>query len=338
MIFQSINKVPGFKIGHAQNLDALTGCTVILCDDGSIGGVDQRGGAPGTRETDLLRPLHLVDSVNAILLAGGSAYGLDAAGGVMKYLEEEGRGVNVGPTVVPIVPAAVLMDLGIGDPKIRPDQTMGYLACLNASDEEPQQGNFGAGTGATVGKVLGISQAMKGGIGHAAVEIGGGVWIGAIIAVNALGDIVAPNQRKIIAGTRTIKKSIVKIGSDDYFADSLSIMASYLGQKSLGFAARQNTVIGAVLTNAKLTKDETNKLAQAGQNGLVLCVQPSHTMFDGDTMFAVSSQKKPSDVNAVCAFAPHVVAQAILNAVLTAESVKGIPAASDISQFERQDT
>lgn len=336
MKFDSIHKVPGFKIGQAQDFEALTGCTVILCDDGSIGGVDQRGGSPGTRETDLLRPLHMVETVNALLLTGGSAFGLDAAGGVMKYLEEHGKGINVGPTVVPIVPAAVLMDLGIGNPKVRPDLKMGYQACLNASDASPEQGNYGAGTGATVGKVLGINQAMKGGIGHAAVEIGGGVWIGAIVAVNAMGDIVDPESRKIIAGARTIKKSVIKIGDEDLFANTLTIMASFLGQKSMKIASKQNTVIGAVLTNAKLNKNETNKLAQSGQNGLVLSVQPSHTMFDGDTMFAVSSQKKSSDINAIAAFAPLVVAQAIVNAICSAKSVGAIPAASDFAENERK--
>ena len=336
MKFDSIHKVPGFKIGQAQDFEALTGCTVILCDDGSIGGVDQRGGSPGTRETDLLRPLHMVETVNALLLTGGSAFGLDAAGGVMKYLEEHGKGIKVGPTVVPIVPAAVLMDLGIGNAKVRPDQQMGYQACLNATDSSPEQGNYGAGTGATVGKVLGINQAMKGGIGHAAIEIGGGVWIGAIVAVNALGDIVDPENRNIIAGARTIKKSVIKIGDEDFFANTLSIMASTLGQKSMNFASKQNTVIGAVLTNAKLNKNETNKLAQSGQNGLVLSVQPSHTMFDGDTMFAVSSQKKSSDINAVAAFAPLIVAQAIVNAIHSAKSVGSIPAASDFAENERK--
>lgn len=330
MKFDSIEKVPGFKIGHAQNEEALTGCTVILCDDNSIGGVDQRGGSPGTRETDLLRPMHMVETVNAILLTGGSAYGLDAAAGVMKYLEERKKGINVGPTVVPIVPAAVLLDLTVGDPNIRPDSAMGYQACVNASNEAPLQGNYGAGTGATVGKILGKSQSMKGGIGHSAIEIGNGVWIGAIIAVNALGDVVDPVGRNIIAGARTIRKSIVKIGASDLFANSLSIMASYFGQKSLSFASRQNTVIGAVLTNAKLTKEETNKLAVSGQNGLVLSIQPSHTMFDGDTIFAVSSQKKASNINSVAAFAPLVVAQAIDNAIRSAKGIPGIPSYQDL--------
>lgn len=335
MKFEPISKVPGFKFGNAQNQEAFTGCTVILCDDGSIGGVDQRGGSPGTRETDLLRPLHMVEFVNAILLTGGSAFGLDAAAGVMQFLEEKGKGIDTGFARVPIVPGAVIFDLGFGSSKIRPDAAMGYEACKNASEQEPKQGNYGAGIGATVGKILGNGQAMKGGIGHAAVEIGGGVWIGALMVVNALGDIVDPHSRSIIAGARTIKKTIIKIGESDIFANTLSVMGSYIGQKSLSFSAKQNTVIGAVLTNAKLSKDETNKLAQAGQNGLVLSIQPSHTMFDGDTMFAVSSQKKSTNINSVAAFAPIVVAQAIVNAVTFAESLGGIPSASDLIHVEK---
>ncbi len=330
MKFESVAKVPGFQYGHAQNEEALTGCTVILCDDGCVGGVDQRGGAPGTRETDLLRPMHMVETVNAILLTGGSAFGLDAAGGVMRFLEEKGKGVPSGPVRVPIVPGAVIFDLGIGSHKIRPNAEMGYQACVNTSENDPEQGSVGAGTGATVGKILGMGQAMKGGIGHASIEIGGGVWVGAIVVVNAMGDIVNPYSREIIAGARTVKKSILKIGDEDLFANTISVMGSFIGQKTLNFAAKQNTVIGSVLTNAKLTKEETNKLAQAGQNGLVLSVQPSHTMFDGDTMFAVSSQKKPSNINAIAAFAPFVVAQAIVNAVTFSKPLGGIPSVSDL--------
>lgn len=328
MKFESIHKVPGFKIGHADDQTALTGCTVILCDDGTAGGVDQRGGAPGTRETDLLRPLHLVETVNAVLLSGGSAFGLDAAGGVMRYCEENGKGFSVGPTRVPIVPGAVLMDLTVGDFRVRPDATMGYAACQAASNNEPAQGNVGAGTGATVGKILGIGQCMKGGIGHAALDLGGGVWIGAIIAVNALGDVVDPETGKIIAGARTISKGPLRIGEPGYFADSLAIMRSTLGQQALAMASKSNTVIGAVLTNAKLTKNEANKLAQCAHNGLALTIRPAHTMFDGDTIFALASHKKSMNIHTLTAFAPEVVARAILNAVNFAKPAAKIPAAS----------
>lgn len=326
MQFESISKVPGFKIGQAENKKALTGCTVILCEDRTVGGVDQRGGAPGTRETDLLRPMHLVEHVNAVLLAGGSAFGLDAAAGVMRFCEDHGKGFPVGPTRVPIVPAAVLMDLTVGDYKVRPDAVMGYAACQNASHEDPAQGNFGAGTGATVGKILGMGQAMKGGIGHAAVDLGGGLWLGAIIAVNALGDIVDPATQEIIAGARTLTKGPLRIGEPGYFADSLSFMRSAIGQQALSMAAKSNTVIGAVLTNAKLTKNETNKLAQCAHNGLALTIRPAHTMFDGDTIFALASNKKGANIHTLSAHVPIVVAQAILNAINFAESVPNIPA------------
>lgn len=326
MQFESISKVPGFKIGQAENKKALTGCTVILCEDRTVGGVDQRGGAPGTRETDLLRPMHLVENVNAVLLAGGSAFGLDAAAGVMRYCEDHGKGFPVGPTRVPIVPAAVLMDLTVGDHKVRPDAVMGYAACQNASNEEPAQGNVGAGTGATVGKILGMGQAMKGGIGHAALDLGGGLWLGAIIAVNALGDVVDPATNEIIAGARTLTKGPLRIGEPGYFADSVSFMRSTIGHQALSMAAKSNTVIGAVLTNAKLTKNEANKLAQCAHNGLALTIRPAHTMFDGDTIFALASNKKSANIHTLSAHVPIVVVEAILNAIKFAESVPNIPA------------
>ncbi len=326
MKFESIHKVPGFRIGHAEDKAALTGCTVILCDDGTIGGVDQRGGAPGTRETDLLRPMHLVETVNAVLLAGGSAFGLDAAAGIMRYCEDNGKGFPVGPTRVPIVPGAVLMDLTVGDYRVRPDAAMGYAACQAAANDEPAQGNAGAGTGATVGKILGMGRCMKGGIGHAALDLSGGLWIGAIIAVNALGDVVDPENGKIIAGARTITKGPLRIGEPGYFADSVSFMRSAIGQQALAMASKSNTVIGAVLTNAKLSKNEANKLAQCAQNGLALTIRPAHTMFDGDTIFALASHKKSANIHTLSAYAPEVVARAILNAVNFAESVPKIPA------------
>ena len=202
-LHNTITDVPGIQVGHAQDIEALTGCTVILSVAGSIAGVDQRGGAPGTRETDLLQPLHLVEKIHGILLSGGSAYGLDAASGVMKFLEEKNIGFNTGVARVPIVPGAVLFDLGIGDPKVRPDQSMGYQACLNADTSPPTQGNVGAGTGASVGKIFGMSRAMKAGIGTASIEISNGVIIGAIIAVNAFGDVIHPESGQIMAGARS---------------------------------------------------------------------------------------------------------------------------------------
>jgi len=199
-----LTSIPGFKVGHAQDMDALTGCTVILCPPNTVGGVDQRGGAPGTRETDLLHPMHLVNQVTAILLTGGSAFGLDAAAGVMRYCEENKMGFDASYATVPIVPAAVLFDLGIGDPNVRPDAEMGYQACLNASEDPSAEGNVGAGTGATVGKVLSPKMSTKSGIGTAVVDLGGGGKVAAIVAVNAFGDVVDPENGGIIAGARGI--------------------------------------------------------------------------------------------------------------------------------------
>jgi L-aminopeptidase/D-esterase-like protein len=321
-----ITDVDGIKVGHQQNLGALTGCTVILAEKGAVGGVDQRGGAPGTRETDLLHPLHMVDKVHAILLTGGSAFGLDAATGVMKYLEQHGKGFNSGPALVPIVPGAVLFDLSIGDPNIRPDAEMGYQACENATDGVFSQGNFGAGTGATVGKILGMKQGMKSGIGSASMDIGGGVIVGAIVAVNAFGDVIDPTTRQILAGARPLHAGPFVIGGKNQFANTLEMMKSFTGRTIMGFAsAASNTVIGVVATNASLNKDEINKVSQMSHNGLALSIRPAHTMFDGDTIFALSTGKLKADVNIVGAFAAEVMAQAVINAVRFAQPAGGLP-------------
>ncbi len=324
----AITDVPGVKVGHSQNMEAFTGCTVILTEAGAVGGVDQRGGAPGTRETDALRPMHMVDKIHGIVLSGGSAFGLDAASGVMKYLEEKNIGVNTGVAKVPIVPSAILFDLGIGKSNVRPDAQMGYEACLNATESNQEQGNVGAGTGASVGKILGMKQAMKSGIGTASMEIGNGVIIGAIIAVNAFGDVVSPAEGKILAGVRSMQTGLIKIGSPGYFADTMKILSTLAGRQIMRFASRQNTVIGVVATNAILTKNEANKVAQMAHNGLALTIKPAHTMFDGDTIFAVATNRRKIDVNIVGAFAPEVVAQAIINAVMAAQSIPNYPAAN----------
>lgn len=314
-----LTSIPGFKVGHAQDLEAITGCTVILCPPGTVGGIDQRGGAPGTRETDLLHPMHLVNEVNAVLLTGGSAFGLDAAAGVMRYCEENEMGVNVGPTHVPIVPAAVLFDLGIGDPKVRPDPEMGYQACINASQDLPAEGNVGAGTGATVGKILSMKMAMKSGIGTTSVNIGGGGKVAAIVAVNAFGDVVDPETSEIIAGARGLKG----------FADTLKVMKSFVGRKMMSFAsAADNTIIGVVATNVKLNKEQINKVAQMAHNGLARTIRPAFSMFDGDTVFALSAGEVEMDLNIVGAYAAIVYQEAILRAVRSAEKIAGLPAAS----------
>lgn len=326
----TITAVPGILVGHAHDLNALTGCSVVLCEKGAISGVDQRGGAPGTRETDAMRPMHLVSEAHAILLSGGSAFGLDAASGVMRFLEQKGVGFNTGVARVPIVGAAVLFDLAVGRADVRPDAEMGYQACLAASSQPVAQGNVGAGAGASVGKILGQQQAVKSGIGSAAMNIGGGVVVGALIAVNAFGDVVDPSSGSIIAGARTLKKGPVQIGAGDPFADTMHLMRTFTGRTVLEFASRQNTVIGVVATNARLTKEEVNKVAQMAHNGLATTIRPAHTLLDGDTIFALSTNQKPADVNIVGAFAAEVVAQAIVRAVLTAEPAFNLPSASTL--------
>ena len=327
----TLTDVPGLRVGHAQDNEALTGCTVILCEEGAVGGVDQRGGAPGTRETDLMHPMHLVQRVHAVVLSGGSAFGLDAATGVVRYLEERGVGFDVRVARVPIVPAAILFDLDIGRADIRPDAAMGYQACLNATPGLFDEGNVGAGTGATVGKILGSGQAMKSGLGSASMKIGKGVIVGAIAAVNAFGDVIDPNTGQIVAGARGIQKGPIRIGSEGSFADTLAVMKTLVGRTILGFSAREHTVIGVVASNARLDKDQTNKVAQMAQDGLARTVRPAHTMLDGDTIFALSTGKRKVDVNIVGAYAAEVFAEAILRAVRTARPAGGLPAISAIS-------
>jgi L-aminopeptidase/D-esterase-like protein len=317
---KGITAVPGIRVGHATDLVGLTGCTVVLCEKGAAGGVDQRGGAPGTRETDLLRPMHLVQEVHAVLLAGGSAYGLSAADGVMRYLEERGIGFDARVARVPIVPAAILFDLDLGDPQARPDAAMGYTACQAATDGPVTEGNVGAGTGATAGKILGPGRAMKAGLGSAAVDLGRGLVVGALVAVNPLGDVVDPQTGVILAGARSLVA--------DEPADTLAVMRSLVGKAALRLAS-SNTVIGVVATNARLDKEQVNKVAQMAQDGVARAIRPAHTLFDGDTLFALSTGGKRADVNLVGAYAAEVVAEAIARAARAAEGVAGLPAWQD---------
>jgi len=324
----AITDVPGIKVGHATHKEALTGCTVVLCEGGAVGGVDQRGGAPGTRETDSMQPMHLVQAAHAVVLAGGSAFGLEAATGVVRYLEEQGIGYDTQVAKVPIVPAAILFDLAIGDPSVRPDAVMGYAACQAADDSPVAEGNVGAGTGATVGKIMGITQAMKAGLGTASVDLGEGLVVGAIVAVNTFGDVIDPQTGQIIAGARSL--------GGTGFADTLAVMKSLVGKTSLEFAEPRDTIIGVVATNARLNKEAANKVAQMAHDGLARAVRPAHTMFDGDTLFALAtggSNNEPSlqaDVNTVGAYAAEVVAEAIVRAVKAAEGVAGLPAWRDL--------
>lgn len=331
-LHNTITDVPGIRVGHAQDIEAITGCTVVLCMEGAVGGVDQRGGAPGTRETDLLSPMHLVNKVHGVLLTGGSAFGLDAATGVMRFLEEQDVGFDAHVAKVPIVPATVLFDLEIGRADVRPDAAMGYQACEKASTDPPEEGNAGAGMGATVGKILGMVGATKSGIGSASRDLGGGAVVGALIAVNAVGDVVDSVSGEILAGTRPAKLGPVRFGGDARFADTLAVMKGMAGKMALRFASRGNTVIGVVATNAQLTKEEANKVAQMAHDGIARAIRPAHTMLDGDTLFALSTGGKNVDVNIVGAYAAEVVAEAIVRAVWAAESLGGLPAARDLIQ------
>lgn len=321
--FNSITDVLGLFVGHAQDENALTGCTVVLCEQGATGGVDQRGGAPGTRETDALRPMHLVDKVHAVVLAGGSAFGLDASTGVMRYLEEKGVGFDTGFARVPIVASAILFDLGLGSSKVRPDAQMGYQACLSAVNPNTEQGNIGAGCGATVGKILGPQQATKSGLGTASITFPGGLVIGALAAVNALGEIFSPESGEILAGARTP-------GGQPLFSKTLDILAAMADQATPVSPGGQNTIIGVIATNASLNKEQTNKLAQVAHNGIALTTRPAHTMLDGDTIFALSTHQVQSDINLVAAFAPQVMAAAIVNAILHAAPAGGLPSHSSL--------
>ncbi len=321
----SITDVRGIEIGHAQNEEALTGCTVILCRKGAVAGVDVRGGAPGTRETDLLNPVNLVEKVHAIVLAGGSAFGLEAASGVMRYLEEQKIGFNVGVAKVSIVPSAILFDLALGRADVRPDSAMGAWAAASASSDHPAEGNVGVGTGASVGKMFGMTLAMKSGLGTASMDIGGGVVVGAIVAVNAFGDVVDPKTSEIIAGLRSGKVGPLRIGRKGQFADTLAMMKSPIGRGVFSLATCANTVIGVVATNARLTKAQATKVAQMAHDGIARSIRPAHTMLDGDTIFALSTGTKQADVSIIGTFAAETMAQAIIRAVKMAKSAGGLP-------------
>lgn len=302
----TLTDVQGIEVGHAQDDEGLTGCTVILCRKGAVAGVDVRGGAPGTRETDLLNPINLVQKVHAIVLAGGSAYGLEAATGVMRYLEEKKIGYKMREARVPIVPAAILYDLSLGRASARPDSAMGYLAASRASSAPPAEGNVGAGTGASVGKIRGMKYAMKAGLGTWSVNLEG-IIVGALVAVNAVGDVIDPSSGIRIAGLRS------------------GATLNWMKKGQTHAAVKSNTVIGVVATNARLTKTQATKVAQMAQDGLAQAIRPAHTMFDGDTIFAVAAGEKKADVSTIGAFAAEVMAEAIVRAVKMAKPAGGLP-------------
>lgn len=318
----SIMDVGGIRVGHFTDSRRPTGCTVLLFDRPTVAGVDVRGAAPGTRETDLLQPVNAVQQVNAILLSGGSAFGLDAATGVMRHLEEHGIGFHVGSIVVPIVPAAILFDLNVGDPKIRPDAQAGYAACQAASSSSVPEGNVGAGAGATVGKLFGSKCAMKSGLGTASIRLAdNGLVVAAIVAVNAVGDVFDHATGKILAGARTPD------GND--FRNS---MAQIIGGASSSASSGAHTTIGVVATNATLTKTETTKIAQMAHDGLARTINPVHTSYDGDTIFAAATcaREGQANITTIGAVAAEAMARAVNRAVLTATSIPGYPAHRDI--------
>ncbi len=323
----AITDVSGIRVGHASDFKALTGCTVILCEEGAVGAVDIRGTATGTRQIDALAHLHLVDKIHAVLLAGGSAFGLDAAGGVMTYLEEKGKGFDVVKTKIPIVPAAVIFDFGVGDFRVRPDQQMGCQACLQAS-KKVEEGSVGVGTGATVGKLFGIERAMKGGVGTSSIQGPKGLIVGALVVVNAFGDVLDPVSNQILAGARKSKKS-------SQLADSSKWMKKGITRKRFGAIAPSdadafNTTLGVIATNANLTKKELRQVAQIAHSGLAKIISPLHSTFDGDLIFALSYGKKKGDVNTIGLLGEVALIESVKRAVTKAEGFGVIPSYQDI--------
>jgi L-aminopeptidase/D-esterase-like protein len=308
-----ITDIEGIRVGHAQDLNAATGCTVVICREGGTAGVDVRGGAPGTRETDLLDPVNLVQQIHAVVLTGGSSFGLDAACGVMQYLEEEGIGFDAMVTKIPIVCAAVLFDLAVGDSRVRPDQKMGVAACLDAGVPGCAEGCVGAGAGATVGKILGMERCMKSGLGAFCVRTGD-LEIGAIVAVNCLGDVIDPETGETLAGVldEDAKRCL----------NTEEIMIRQFANRRMTFGG--NTTIGIVVTNARLTKSEAKKVASMAHNGYGRTLRPAHSMFDGDTVFALATGRVDTDVSVAGLLAARTMEQAVVRAVKQATPLCGL--------------
>jgi L-aminopeptidase/D-esterase-like protein len=317
-----ITRVPGIRVGHATDTAALTGVTVVLCERPGIAAVELRGGANDVIGLDYLDARHLVPTVNGILLGGGSRFGGEAIWGVLRYLEEHGVGFAAGPTVVPHVPGAFLFDLSVGDGRVRPTREMGYAAAAATTKDDPVEGNVGAGTGASVGKLFGITRAMRGGIGSASVEVGDAV-VGAIVAVNAVGDVRDPDTGLLIAGTREAPDSL-------RLSDSAALLRSTV--PLVRFAAPQNTTIGIVATNARLSKAEAAKVAALGLLGFARALSPPHTAFDGDTLFALSVGDVPVDLTRLGLAAADTVAHAIARSVRAATSLPFLPAACELTE------
>ncbi|HPU29572.1 MAG TPA: P1 family peptidase [Syntrophorhabdaceae bacterium] len=320
-MFNSITDIEGIKVGHASDFTGYTGCTVILCEEGAVCGIDIRGSASGTRQADSLNISHVVEQVHAILLSGGSSFGLDASSGVVKYLEEKNVGFDVGIAKIPIVPTAVIFDLFLGDAKARPTADMGYEACLNAG-KTFEEGSVGAGVGATVGKLFEISRAMKGGIGTSSVRMPKGLIVGAIVVVNAFGDIIDNVTGKIIAGA-WISPDSAK------FADTAKCLKQGITKKQFGLV---NTTLAVVATNARFNKRDITKVAQMAQAGLMKTINPVHTTFDGDLIFALSLGNIEADINEVGVLSDFVVAEAVKRAVKKADGFGIIPAFKDLKK------
>ncbi|MGL6106371.1 P1 family peptidase [Romboutsia sp.] len=316
-MYNNVLDVKGIKIGQVEDREGLTGCTVVICEEGAVCGVDVRGAAPGTRETDLLDPINMIQKVHAVVLSGGSAFGLESTCGVSKYLEENNIGFDVGVAKVPIVVGAVLFDLAVGNPKCRPDIAMGYKACEIASKTELKQGNYGAGCGATVGKIRGPEYAMKGGIGSYSIKLDNGLVVSALIAVNALGDVY--ENGKVIAGVMDNDKTKV--------LNSYEIMKNGLTKGGFNI---DNTTIGVVVTNAKLTKAECKKVSQMAHNGYAKSIFPIHTPHDGDTIFTMATGEIETDMTLLGSLATEVVEKSVINAIKNAEGVKNILAYKDL--------
>lgn len=316
-----ITEIENIKIGNAEDIEHATGCTVLICEKGMPAGIDVRGGGPASRESELLNPRATTDVIHAVLLSGGSAFGLDAAGGVMEYLAERGIGFAIGEIHVPLVCQSCIFDLLFVSDKVKPDKKMAYQACVNAEINCPQQGNVGAGTGATVGKICGPDRLMDSGLGMYAVRLGE-LKVGAVVSVNAMGDVYDFESGEILAGVRT--------ADGKGFANSEKILYENFLENPVQAPSNTNTTIGAIITNARLDKSKLNKIASMGQNGLARSIRPVHTMNDGDTVYALSVGDIEADVNVVGTLASHVMACAIRNAVLSSGSFHGVPGAKDM--------
>ena len=315
-----ITRVPGFAVGHASDYKNVTGCTVILCPPKTVGSIDVRGSAAGTRQIDALLGFHIVNEVHAVLISGGSAFGLDAAGGAMEFLEERGRGFDVALTRVPIVPTAVIYDLSVGNCRVRPDRAMGYAACQAVRSEAQGDGSIGAGTGASVGKLLGIRHATKGGLGTSFLESPNGLKVGALAVVNAFGDVMDPATGEIVAGARTTPES-------KEFADAARLIRQGVVRQRFG---EPNTTIGVVATNGILTREEAHKISQMGHNSLARTIRPVHTLFDGDIVFVLAHPEVRADLHLLGLLAEKALEEAILSAVKSAHGLGVLPCYQDL--------